>query len=137
MSDNIKAKRVPVRIPVGVYLKDRPHDVIDAEILDISEGGAFVQCNAPIALGQEVILEIRFAETKILEGKVIEHEAVKESLPANLPQNSVIRWAKDDEKAGFGIEFLGLKPDKKKFLAKLVQYFEQLDRAGVTFKARG
>ncbi len=126
--------RVPVRIPAGVYLKSRPHDAIDAEILDISEGGAFVHCNSPIPLGTELVLEIRFDETSILEGKVVEHDqALRSLLSGNERQTSVVRWHRENGMKGFGIEFLGIKPEKKKFLSKLVTYFQQLQNAGVRF----
>lgn len=134
-SERRNNKRVPVRIPVGIYRRDKPHDVIDAEILDISEGGAFIHCTSKIPLGTEILLEIRFAETKVLEGKVIEHEdSLKTMMPSDGQERSVIRWTRLDEEPGFGIQFLSLKPETKRFLQRLVLYFEQLQSAGVMFK---
>jgi hypothetical protein len=108
---------------------------MDAEILDISEGGAFVHCPTLIAVGKEVIVEIRFAETKIIEGKVVEHEEIVASMaPGSSKETSVVRWQRENSgQVGFGIEFSSLAPESQKFLLKLVQYFEQLQRAGVTF----
>jgi len=120
-----KYKRVGVSIPAGVYLKDDPHAVIDAEILDISEGGAFIHCMAPIAIGQEVLVEIRFGETKYLDGKVVPHLGSKGASPENIRERSVVCWARGSNRSGFGIQFLGLKPEKREFLAKLIKYFEQ------------
>lgn len=137
-SDRRIARRVPVRIPVGIYRRDKPHDVIDAEILDISEGGAFIHCTAKIPVGTEILLEIRFAETKVLEGKVIEHEdSINELVPPESQERSVIRWTRLDDEPGFGIQFLALKPETKRFLQRLVLYFEQLQTAGVVFKRAG
>lgn len=126
------AKRIPVSIPAGIYLKDRPHEVIDAEILSISEGGAFLHCNSPIELGTEVLVEIRFAETKIIQARVLEKAELGDDVPESEAEGSVVQWARSGPKPGFGIRFVELRPDKKAFLVKLLQYFEKLEKAGVT-----
>jgi hypothetical protein len=136
-SDNRRRfRRLSVRIPGNVQLRSRPGQDFDAEILDISEGGAFVHCMAPILIGDEVLIEISFRETKILEAKVIDwDEWVLKNLPADNPERSVVRWARGSSQSGFGVEFLDLKADKKQFLVRLMDYFEQLTKAGVSFKS--
>lgn len=113
-----KHQRVPVTVPAGIYFKNRPGEVIDAEILDLSEGGAFVHCETPLRLGEEILVEIRFAETSFLEGKTVTH--VKEG---EFKEQSFIRWARGTKPTGFGIEFGALSPQKRDFLAKLVRHF--------------
>jgi hypothetical protein len=122
--------RIPVNIPAGVYVKDQPYDGIDAEILSISMGGAFVHCHSRVALGKEVLIEIRFAETRLLEAKVTDLK--NDVPPAGTPEKSVVKWSSEDE-AGFGVEFVDLSPENRRFLTKLVQYFENLAQAGVSF----
>ncbi|MBI4404713.1 MAG: PilZ domain-containing protein [Deltaproteobacteria bacterium] len=131
-ADRRKYQRVAVRIPAGVYLKSKPYDVIDAEILDISTGGAFVHCTAPINIGEEVIVEIRFGETRLLDGRVVPHDKLNAQIPTTAPEQSIVRWARGSSYSGFGIEFTNLRPEKKKFVVKLVEYFESLKNAGVS-----
>lgn len=135
INEHRKHNRVPVRIPVGIYRKSKPQDAIDAEILDISEGGAFVHCSYPIKIGEEIAIEIRFAETTVLEGKVVEHdEAMATLLPEASREGSIVKWTRSSSVPGFGLQFETLRPDKVKFLRKLVQYFEKLHKAGVSFQ---
>lgn len=130
-----KYTRLPVKIPAGVIVKGAKSQAVDAEITNISEGGAFVHCTAPIRIGEEVMLEIRFAETRMVTGKVVElEEELQDSVPENQTlQKSVVKWARGSSKSGFGVEFVGLEPENKNFVEKLVKYFEQLKRAGVQF----
>lgn len=133
-SEKRKFKRVPVSIPATLHLKDAPKAAaIPAEITDISEGGAFVHCTAPIAIGKEVLVEIVFEETTILQGKVVQYDNLRKLLPRPAAERSVIRWVRGSSVSGFGMEFIDLQPDKKAFLKRLVTYFEQLEKAGVTF----
>lgn len=106
--------------------------VLDAEIIDISEGGAFIHCVAPIRLGEEVLVEIRFGETRFFDGKVIPHADLPTS-PSGDPEKSIVRWVRGSTRSGFGVEFVSLGKDKKEFLAKLIQYFQRLSKAGVSF----
>jgi len=127
-----KHKRVNVAIPVGLFFKNRPSE-IQAEITNVSEGGAFVHCITPMNIGEEVLLEIRFTETKLIEGKVISHDQLKDlALPQPLAQRAVVKWVQGSSKSGFGVQFIDLHPDQKKFIAKLVQYFEKLRKAGLS-----
>lgn len=128
-SDNRrKHLRVPVRIPAGIYFKNRPGVVIDGEILDLSEGGAFVRCTTPISLGEDVLVEIRFAETSFVEGKTVYLEA-QSPLGAQGPlfkEPSEIKWARGSKERGFGVEFVGLSDEKRAFLSKLVSRLAKL-----------
>jgi hypothetical protein len=124
-----KSPRLSVNIPAGIYLKDNPHEVIDAEILSLSEGGAFIHCLAPVDLGKEILVEFRFAETKLIEARIVEQSELKEYVPSRDAEQSVVRWRRVDGKIGFGIQFFGLKPDKVQFIRKMLQHFEPKERS--------
>lgn len=135
MIDARKHIRVPVRIPVILFKANRPEDAIEAEILDISEGGAFIHCSTPIQMGEEVLIEFHFSETKVFEGKVIEHDKTLTSLlPETSKEGSIVKWTRSQGAAGFGLEFKNLKSDKVKFLQNLLKYFDRLKKAGVVFQ---
>jgi hypothetical protein len=53
-----------------------------------------------------------------------------------MPTSPFVKWARGSSKAGFGVEFVGLSPDKREFLAKLYSYFEKLKKSGVEFPNR-
>lgn len=125
--------RIPVQIPVNIYRAEKPKEAIEAAITNISLGGAFIECRVPVSIDQELMLEIRFGEGKIIPVKVVETEKEKPEPPALEVAMSRVRWTKDAAASGFGVEFSGLKPDLQEYLQKLLRYFEGLTRAGVTF----
>ena len=132
--DKRAATRVTVNIPADLFLVVKPHNPIKGEIKDISEGGAFIECTSPLKIGDEINVQIVFSETKILQARVIDHEQwLRKTLPEEGAQRSVVRWVKPEPTPGFGIEFVNLQQDKKQFLARLIHYYEQLIRAGVSF----
>lgn len=127
MNDPKEQRRQPrlqVSIPVGYYPKDRPWEVKYGEILNISSGGAFIQCRSPIPVGEEVMVEIRFREATFYSAMIVSHDMNSE-LKGSVgdPQKSKIRWIRKGTTAGMGIEFVDLTPDKKDFLKKLVDSF--------------
>ncbi len=131
-----KHKRVPVKIPAGVYFKSKPDECIDAEIRDISLGGAFVHCLAELTIGEEILVEIRFEETQLIEARVVIANHMSGNIPANIPEQVVVKWARGSAESGFGVAFVDLKPDKKEFLAKLLLYFDNLKKSGVMLPNR-
>jgi len=132
-----KNKRVNVRIPAGVYFKNNPSECIDAEILDISLGGAFVHCTVPINIGDEIIVEIRFTQSQLLDAKVVvTAEKTDPSAASIFPEKAIVKWARGSSHSGFGIAFVHLHPEKQEFLKKLIQYFENLKRSGLTLTNR-
>lgn len=131
-SDQINRRRhvrVEVRIPAGIYFKNKPGVVIDGEILDLSEGGAFVHCTTPIKLGEDVLVEIRFGETSFVEGKTVYmgEELKTEVAKTVFKESSEIKWARGSKQCGFGIEFIGLSSEKRAFLSKLVHHLAKQD----------
>lgn len=118
MPEERSKKRIPIRIPAKIYLAHEPEKVYDANILDISEGGAFVHCTAPIRMDDEIRIEIEFQKGDIFKETV-------ELSPAKAV-SSKVRWARGSSSAGFGIEFINLTEEKKAFLKKVVAEFEKI-----------
>ena len=119
-----KFRRVAVDIPAVVRVANTGKKY-DAIIRDISEGGAFVHCVAPIMIGDEVLVDVKFKETKALEAKVIDwDEWLKTHVPKNIPEKSIVKWARGSSTSGFGIEFVSIEKDKKDFLVKLIDDYE-------------
>ena len=97
-------------------------------------GGAFIRSNVAFPLDKELLVEIKFGETRILEGKVIDHDSdLNKLIPESSPQESIVRWERRTADTGFGVEFVQLREDKKTFLTQLLHYFEQLEKAGCSF----
>lgn len=132
-SDSRKFQRVTVRIPVEVQVKSRPGAPIDGEILDLSVGGAFVHCTAPVRVGDEVRIEIRFLEPKHLTAQITETVTPDAPPPKKVSEAVVVRWARGSSTAGFGVEFKDLSAEGKAYLERVMRYFEQLARSGVEF----
>lgn len=126
-------QRIPVLIPAGIRRVDHPKELIEAEITNISLGGCFVQCKAPVTLRQELVIEIRFAEGQILPATVTEEGEDVPVPPDNESAVTLVRWMKTDARAGFGVEFRQLQPETRQYLLRLLNYFEKLTRAGVSF----
>lgn len=129
-SERRRHRRIPVKIPATIFFKDKPKEGKPAEILDLSLGGAFVHCTIPIKIGEEVVLEVRFNETQLLDAKVVITTAVKKN-DSGIAEKAVVRWARGSSNSGFGVEFTNLPQDKEAFLDKLLQYFENLKKSGV------
>lgn len=123
-------KRIPVKIPATIFFKDKPKEGMAAEILDLSLGGAFVHCTIPIKIGEEILLEVRFNETQLLDAKVVITTQKKKD-GAGISEKAVVRWARGSSTSGFGVEFQQLEEEKEEFLTKLLQYFENLKKSGV------
>lgn len=112
-------ERFPVSIPGKVVLSEQGIS-FDAEIIDISVGGAFVHCTAPIAIGQEVILQIQFDFPTEIKARVIQGD--KKAEPVSIPkERSVVKWVRGSSTSGFGVEFLATTPETRKLLEELVR----------------
>lgn len=121
-------RRVKVKIPAGIYFKGN-YQYLDAEILDISESGAYLQCNTPLEIGKEIMLEIRFGESRIVAGQVVQDKKhLDELFGKGNAQSSVVRWNKVDNDVGFGIEFVNLSVEKRTFIRTVIQHLVALHR---------
>jgi hypothetical protein len=132
-TDSRKHQRVTVRIPVTIQLKSLPGAPVDGELLDLSIGGAFVHCTAPVRVGDEVKIEIRFFEPKNLTGQITETVAPEVPPPQAVSESVVVRWARGSSTSGFGVEFKELSSEGRAYLERVIRYFEQLARSGVEF----
>lgn len=136
---NRRHERVNVRISVRILPKRESHRAYEGEVLNLSEGGAYISCDAPIEVGSELALEFRFAEIRKFTSRVVDereaHNAANvSSIASEHPiAAGIIRWQQDRTKSGFGVEFTSLDPDQRAYLQKVLAYFLQLAKAGVTF----
>ena len=132
VTERRRFKRTPVKIEAAVYIKAKPSECVPAELLDLSLGGAFVNCSTPMRLGEELLIEIRFSEAVLFEARVVvANETASRAAVASLTEKVIVRWTRGSGQAGFGVEFVALTPKNKEFLAKLLHYFEDLKRSGV------
>lgn len=127
-----KHQRIAVRIPVAIRVKSRPGVRFEAEILDMSLGGAFVHCTAPVAVGEQVTLEIDMTtpqSSQQVHGQVITLEQT--TTPPPVEEAVVVKWARGSSNSGFGVEFSSLSDANRTALERLLRYFEQLASCGV------
>lgn len=94
---------------------------VPCQIIDISIGGAFIHCTAPINIGEEIYVEIHFEQSEKLPAKVIRDPAHSKEL--SKPEKSIVRWVRGSSKSGFGVEFVELSREKKEYLERLIKYF--------------
>ncbi len=101
------SKRLKVCIPVQIFRRSAPLLPLEGEILDISEGGAFIRCPQAVAVGEEILLGIQFNEIQRIEGRVIEWNQLdmgsgqpEQNEP---PQVSRVIWKNELESTGFGV----------------------------------
>lgn len=119
--------RVNVDVTGCVYLgADKSSGPIPCEIVDVSLGGAFLHCTAPIQIGQEVLVEIHFQASTLLTAKVI-HDP-KDTTAVGSPERSIVRWARGSSKTGIGVEFVELSSSKRAYLEKFIEYFRAKDQ---------
>lgn len=124
--DPSNRRRYP-RIEVGVtglvhVVKTASKEPVPCQIIDISIGGAFIHCTAPISIGEEIYIEIHFETNETLAAKVVRDPKLSAGLAK--PEKSIVRWVRGSSKSGFGVEFVELSSEKKSYLDKLVQHFK-------------
>ncbi len=126
--------RITVQIPARVYRPNKPQEAVEAEIKNISTGGAYIHCRIPMQVDQELMIEIHFGEGKVIPVRVVEE--LPDEVPSSPGQDkalSRVRWTEQKAALGFGVEFSSQGPEMQKYLASLVAYYEKLTKAGVTF----
>jgi hypothetical protein len=125
-----KNPRLQLKILAQISADENFSQAIDAEILDISRGGAFVHCLFPIHIGQEIHLRVYFDEIQILRGTVISLNQLKQIVPdvASSRSTSVIRWARGTAMSGFGLEFVFLDDSKRAFVEKVHERLREMDK---------
>jgi c-di-GMP-binding flagellar brake protein YcgR len=98
-SINRQSARIDIRVPVKVTVQTANESKeYDAEIANISEGGAFIRGVFPVELGSKVTIQI-----------------------GEQNMESQVRWVRGSAQSGIGTQFLGAAKRKKAFLSKLIQ----------------
>lgn len=129
---NRKHERVPVRVPVRIKRQQSQEVAYDGEILNLSEGGAYIASTVSFAPGEELALELRFADVKWVSSRVVATDFAP-TAPRQTEQSGVVRWQDEKTNNGFGVEFVACNEEQKVFLQTLLSYFLQLAKAGVSF----
>lgn len=94
-----RSQRIELRIPVTVHIHNSSGvRVYDAELVNISEGGAFVKGVFPLELG--AVVTLRVGETQV---------------------DSKVRWVRGSSQSGFGAQFEGLARVKEAFISQLLK----------------
>lgn len=137
---NRRHERINVRIPVRIIPKQESHRTYEGEILNLSEGGAYIAADVPFEVGAELSLEFRFAEVRKFSSRVVDERSAPPK-PSNVSSvesqhpitAGIVRWQEEKSKLGFGVEFTPVQIDDREYLQKVLSYFLQLEKAGVTF----
>ncbi len=122
--DHRKYVRVPLTVTGAIHLEGESGNPIPCEIVDISLGGAFLHCTAPIEIGQVILVEIHFETNTTLTAKVV-HDAEDTQKAFRIPEKSIVRWVRGSSKSGFGIEFVKLGEAKRVYLNRVVEAFSR------------
>jgi c-di-GMP-binding flagellar brake protein YcgR len=112
-------------IPVTIRPQGRPP--LRGEVQNISLGGAFIRCDTRFAIGDSVSLELRFAGLQS-EGSLVDIDEIEDDGLIRAEEMAEIRWVGGDT---FGVKFVNLSSKTKRFLARLVKYFEALEGEGL------
>lgn len=116
--------RVTAFLPVTIAT-DRG-TVLRGEIEDISLGGASIRCVHEFSPGEKITVDLHFAGLKSALGSIVEIDEIEDEGLIRASEMAEVRWQKGS--AQIGIRFTGLKPETKKFLARLVKFFERVKK---------
>lgn len=126
MSD--RDRRVHPRIKLGLTAvlrtKRAPGAKATVQILDISQSGALIACQAPLVLvGDTVQLEIKAGGGKTLDVKV---SHIDDDVVFAMEGESACRvqWARNDM-GKFGVLFVNLDEERKAVLNRLIKMFSE------------
>lgn len=90
-----RSPRIDVSVPVSIRIRQgETEQVFTGELINLSEGGAFIHGVFPIGLGQEVTVE-------------------------NL--KSEVRWVRGSAQSGLGVRFLGMALENQNFVSELLE----------------
>lgn len=112
-------------IPAQVFHK-KNKKLLKAEIEDLSKGGAYVRCVYPFMAGEPIVLEMRFAGLKSVHGNVVDMDLIEIGMPLTLKLECEVRW--QNKGAGIGVEFKNVSSAQTKWIIKLVEYFQQMQK---------
>ena len=121
---NRSHNRVTAFLPVTIAT-DRG-TVLRGEIEDISLGGASIRVVHEFAPGEKLTIDLHFAGLKSAFGSIVEIDEIDDEGLIRASEMAEVRWQKGSSQ--IGVKFTGLKPETKRFLAKLVKFFEKLKK---------
>lgn len=111
--------RFAVQVPARIKLAPNAQQSFSINILDISLGGARIQCLKPvIQVGQEVFIEIDQDGWKLIAGQVTQIDEIEYIIDEDA--SSTVQWANHDEIGTFGIKFRNLTASQKALLQKIL-----------------
>lgn len=117
--------RVEVQLSAAVCEPTGRRRVLEGDILNLSEGGAFFSSRELLPIGTQVIVRISTEGIK-------EIEAVVSDLgpDENASAQADVRWSRETtQPTGFGIEFRNLTESARTKIATIIRYFENLKKA--------
>jgi c-di-GMP-binding flagellar brake protein YcgR len=117
-----KNNRVTAFIPVTV--KSEGGQSFKGEIEDISLGGASIRCPHGFEPGQKLKLELHFAGLKSMFGDIVEIDEIDDGGLVRANEVAEVRWQKNGTQ--LGVKFVSLSGETKRFLKRLVKYFESV-----------
>ena len=102
-----------IRIPVALSIQFRRledfQEFVQADALDLSQGGVFVRTDVPRPVGTQVIMQIPVPGGEVIQLRgMVKHIRYNPEAPGNPP-------------LGMGIEFTDLREDEKKFILGLLE----------------
>ena len=121
-SNSRSHNRVTAFLPVTIAT-DRG-TVLKGEIEDLSLGGASIRCVHTFSPGEKITVDLHFAGLKSKMGSIVEVDEIDDEGLIRASEMAEVRWQKGS--AQVGIKFVSLKPETKKFLTRLVKFFERI-----------
>ena len=125
--DRRRFPRYDATIPVRLDFPLAGRPPLEAQILNLSLGGAKIYCEEPlIIVGEQLVIHVPFQELK-LGAKVTSMAETELQIDEADLETSVVRWVDENEKT-FGVEFTGITTDSLVLLEELVEKFRLLTR---------
>jgi c-di-GMP-binding flagellar brake protein YcgR len=100
--------------------------VLRGEIEDISTGGASIRCVHEFSQGEKITVDLHFAGLKTAIGSMVEIDEIDDEGLIRATEIAEVRWQKGS--AQIGVRFTNLKLETKKFLSRLVKFFERIKK---------
>lgn len=115
-------KRVNIKLPVRIFVSGIG-GFISAEVVNISEGGAFLKTSYNFNLHQRLLIELPIPHSDLIQCEVSEVENISEENSDKISsEDSVIRRV--EKGFGIGVEFMNLSKKSRTFIRELVSKLE-------------
>ena len=94
------------------------------EVEDISLGGVYLRCPLPLVMGQKVKLELHFSRIWSVHGFSVLVEEIDNTGLVKAIEEAQVKWVRGGH--SFGLQFTSLSSSTKRFLKRLIKYFEDI-----------